>query len=105
MAVDLNLSSIVNASSIGVDVGKSIAGNYWLVLAGVALLVLAFILFSMLKQIVVNSVVGLIALAALKYAFGVDIPLSVAVVASVALFGLAGLGVMLILMFFGVKVA
>jgi hypothetical protein len=105
MAVDLNLSSIVNASSIGVDVSKSIAGNYWFVLAGIALLVLAFILFSMLKQIIVNSVVGLIALAALKYVLGIDIPLNIAVVASVALFGLAGLGMLLILMFFGVKVA
>ena len=50
-----------------------------------------------------NSIVGLIAMGVL-YLLGVKVPLTAPVIVSIVLFGLGGLGTLLILMFFGIQV-
>jgi len=59
-------------------------------------------LLSLLKMLAVNSAVGLTVAIVLGW-LGMKVPLTTAVLLVIALFGLAGLGSILILMFFGVK--
>ncbi len=59
-------------------------------------------LLSLLKMLVANSVVGLTAAVILGW-LGVKIPLTTATIVVLALFGLGGLGSLLTLLFFGVK--
>jgi len=74
-----------------------------------AMIVLGLV-FSFMKHIlkfaiaiVANSIVGLIVLALLKLV-GIAVPLSIPVILSIALFGIGGLGTILILMFYGVPI-
>ena len=83
-------------------------------LLGLAFLffLLAFSLFwlfvrktiSLLKTLVVNSVVGLVCVFLLGL-IGIQVPINIVTLAVIALFGLAGLGALLVLMFFGVPLA
>jgi hypothetical protein len=77
------------------------------VIAAIILLLVAWKLFKGLFKLamamIVNSIVGLIALGVL-FLLGVKVPLTAGVIISIALFGLGGLGTILILMFFGVNV-
>jgi hypothetical protein len=74
----------------------------------VAGLVVLFVVFKLMKNIMkffltllANSLVGLIFVFILSLV-GVKIPLTLPYLASIALFGLGGLGTVLILMFMGV---
>lgn len=82
-----------------------IAGVVFLI-AAVIVLVLLFVFIKKITRfflaLLVNSVVGLIALGVLKLV-GVSIPLSLPVLISIALFGLGALGTILVLLFFGVQ--
>lgn len=75
-------------------------------IAGVLLLFFAFRLFKgifkMFTMLAMNSIVGAIALV-LLYILGVKIPLTIPVLASIAIFGLGGLGTLLLLMAFGIN--
>jgi len=84
-------------------VGQAIVGAaHWLVL-GVILILAAILIFSVLKHILVNTVLGLVGLAILKFGLGLAIPLSFPVIVITILFGLGGLGMLLVLMFFGIN--
>lgn len=81
----------------------SIAGNVsWLVL-GVGLFIAAAIVILFLKNILVNAILGVIGWGLLTYVFHVSLPFWPSLIAS-AVFGLAGLGVMVLLAFFGIIV-
>jgi len=74
-----------------------------------AALILLSLVFTFMKQIVrflvaiiANSIVGLVVLGILNLA-GIGIPLTLPVLVSTALFGLGGIGTILIFLFFGVK--
>jgi hypothetical protein len=74
-----------------------------------AIVLLGVVLF-LIKQasrfalaIVANSIIGLIALALLRL-IGVNVPFTLPVILSIALFGLGGVGTLLVLIFSGVKV-
>jgi len=78
-----------------------------IIFAVAAFAVLSF-LYSLIKHatkfglaVVANSLVGLLALALLKI-IGVEVPITAPVIISIALFGLGGLGTILVLLFFGV---
>ncbi|MBN2014525.1 MAG: pro-sigmaK processing inhibitor BofA family protein [Candidatus Altiarchaeota archaeon] len=66
-------------------------------LVGIVLLGFLYIFWKVLRKVVVNSLVGLFLLFVLKYAFGIPIPINYATIAVTALFGLAGVGSLLIL--------
>lgn len=84
-------------------------GTITLLVLGFLFLLLAFGLFwlfmrkalSLLKTLVVNSIVGLVCVFLLGL-IGIHVPINIVTLAVIALFGLAGLGVLLVLMFFGI---
>jgi pro-sigmaK processing inhibitor BofA len=64
---------------------------------GVALVIFLYLFWQLIKKLIVNSLVGLFFLFLLKYAFQVPIPINWWTIAVTALFGLAGVGSILIL--------
>ena len=87
--------------------GVANAATQWLVnnpatiAIGIGLIVVTILVIVLFKQIIVNSVLGIIALAVLTLVFQVQLPFVPAIIASIV-FGLAGIGAMLLLKFFGV---
>lgn len=80
---------------------NTIVGNpSWLVL-GIGFFIVAAAAIFFLKNILVNTVLGIIGWAVLTYVFQVNLPLLPSLVVS-AIFGLAGLGVMLVLTVLGI---
>jgi hypothetical protein len=77
-----------------------IANNPAILIGGIALIIIAIALVLFIKQIIVNSILGIIALGIIHFVFHVELPLLPAVIIS-AIFGLAGIGAMLLLKFFG----
>ena len=77
------------------------AGNYWILIAGLALIVVAIVLFFVVRKIFINSILGLLVFGIVKFVFNIDLPLIPAVVVSLV-FGLAGIGSLLVLKFWGV---
>lgn len=76
-------------------------------IAGILMLFFAFRLFKgvfkLFTAMAMNSIVGVIALVIL-HLLGVNVPLSIPVIASIIIFGLGGLGTILLLMAFGIGV-
>ncbi|MEK6902310.1 MAG: hypothetical protein AABX02_01835 [archaeon] len=82
-------------------VANTIAGNVsWLAL-GIGLFVLAAIVIFFLKNILVNAILGVVGWAILTYVFQVHLPFLPSLIVS-AIFGLAGLGAVVLLAFFGI---
>lgn len=81
----------------------NLSGN-WIIFAVAIILIIATIAIILsLKKIIINSVLGLIAWGIVVFVFNVSLPLIPSLVVSIV-FGLAGVGVMLLLAFFGVIV-
>ncbi|HID09182.1 TPA: hypothetical protein EYP13_03055 [Candidatus Micrarchaeota archaeon] len=95
MGVDLNLDASVAMSAVQ----EAVQADPVLLLAGVGLVALAVFVVFFLKRVIVNSILGLVAFAVL-WVLGIRLPFIVTLVVSVV-FGLAGVGTMLILYFFG----
>lgn len=70
-------------------------------LIGVGLIVLAVIILLLLKNIILNSIIGVLAFLACNFLLGIKLPFFLTIVAS-AIFGLFGVGIMLLLRYFGV---
>jgi len=64
---------------------------------GVALIVFLYLFWQLIKKLIINSLVGLLFLFLLKYAFQVPIPINLWTIVVTALFGLAGVGSLLLL--------
>ncbi len=77
-----------------------LVGNPTVLVGGIVLVVAAILIFLFLKKIIVNSILGVAAWAILTYAFHVELPLIPSLAVSI-IFGLAGIGAMLMLKFFG----
>jgi inhibitor of the pro-sigma K processing machinery len=78
----------------------------WWALA-ILLIVLAVVVLKFVKKILVNTVLGLIALFVINWLgspYGVKIPINVVTVVVSALLGLAGVGALIILALLGIKV-
>jgi hypothetical protein len=87
------------------------ASGFLLLMAGLVFLMLFVLLFFAFKKalklalrLIINSVLGLAGIFLLGF-IGISVPVNLATLAVVALFGFAGLGALLILMFFGVGLA
>lgn len=96
----LQLPAGETASVIGGQAAKLFVGNPVVLLAAIGSIVLGILVLLFLKKIIVNSALGLLAWAVLQYVFGVNLPFAPSLVISV-LFGLPGIGVMLVLRFLG----
>ena len=80
------------------------AGNFigdpTILIIGIILIVAAVAIFVLLKKIIVNSIAGLIVFGIVHFVFGVNLPFIPTLIVT-AIFGLAGIGVMMILYFLG----
>ncbi len=64
-----------------------IVNNPIILIAGIALIVIAIALVLFIKQIIINSILGVIALGIIHFVFHIELPLLPAIVVS-AIFGL-----------------
>jgi len=79
--------------------------NYLIyLLIGIALLAFIYIFWKVIKKLLINSVIGLFLLFVLRFAFQIPIPINIWTVGVTALFGLAGVGSLLILYLGGMLV-
>ena len=77
-----------------------LAGNPVVLVGGIVLVIAAILVFLFLKKIIVNSILGIAAWAILTFVFQIQLPFIPSFAVSV-IFGLAGIGAMLVLRFFG----
>jgi len=68
-----------------------------LVFIGIILLAFLYIFSKMLKKLLINSLVGIVLLFVLHYVFMIRIPITLLTILATALFGIAGVGSLLIL--------
>lgn len=87
------------AENIG-STALQLAGNPAILIGGIILVAGAIVIFFLLKKILINSILGIAAWLILTYIFHVELPLIPSLAVSV-IFGLAGIGAMLVLRFFG----
>ncbi len=79
----------------------AVEGMDWsLVIGGIVLIVAALFLIFILKRIVVNSILGIVAFVVIRFLLGIDLPFLPTLIVSLV-FGLAGIGTMLLLYFLG----
>ncbi len=78
-------------------------GDWKLLVIGIVLIVAAIAIFMFLKNIIANSIAGIIVWAIVVYAFGIQLSFWPSLIVS-AIFGLAGIGALLILNFLGIKI-
>jgi len=71
-----------------------------LLVGGIILIVIAVAVIFFLKKIIINSVLGVVVWGILTFLLGINLPFIPSLVVS-AVFGLAGLGVLLLLRFMG----
>ncbi|MBU4202052.1 MAG: pro-sigmaK processing inhibitor BofA family protein [Candidatus Altiarchaeales archaeon] len=64
---------------------------------GAILAVLIYIFWKRMKRLLINSLVGIILLLVLQYVFMIDIPINMFTLLVAALFGIPGVGTLLIL--------
>jgi uncharacterized membrane protein len=97
-----NASGVIgNATGAVIEPIKQFAGNWALLVGAAVLIVAAFVIFTLFKQVIANAILGIIALLVLVFVFGVPIPLSPLVILVSVLGGLGGVGAVLIATFFG----
>jgi hypothetical protein len=72
-----------------------------LIITGIILIIGTILIIKFLKNVIVNSIIGVAGLLIANFVFGVKLPFVLTLIVS-AIFGAAGLGVMLLLKFFGV---
>jgi len=79
----------------------SLASNPNVLVAGIVLIIVSAVIFFFLKKFIGNAILGGIAWALTIFVFHIPLPLIPSIVVAV-LFGPAGIGVMLLLKFFGI---
>ncbi|MAG22207.1 MAG: hypothetical protein CL943_02795 [Candidatus Diapherotrites archaeon] len=91
-----------STASIGGEAVSSLASNPSVLVLGIILIAAAVVIFYVLKKLVVNSILGFIGWILLVVLVGVEGTLLIPTLAVSLIFGLAGVGVLLMLMFFAV---
>ncbi len=95
------LDSGLEAGQAAGEAASFLQGNWQILLIGIALIVAAILIILLLKYIIVNSILGIIAWATIVFVFNIKLPFWVSLIVS-AVFGLAGIGVLLLLKFLGI---
>lgn len=88
--------------------GNFVSGNWvWLVI-GIVLIIVTVLILKYIKDLIINSIIGIIAWLIIYFGLpliGVDLKLNfVTSLVVSALFGLAGLGVLIIVKFLGLQI-
>jgi hypothetical protein len=87
--------------TIGQGVIDTAVGNPAFLVGGIILIIVGILILKFVKKIIVNSVLGAIAWAIAVYVFNIALPPIPSLLVSVV-FGLPGIGVLLMLSFLGV---
>ena len=95
----LGEGATASAESVG-TAALQLVGNPAILAGGIILIVAAVVIFFFLKKIVINTILGIVAWLALTYVFHVELPFIPSLAISI-IFGLAGIGAMLVMKFFG----
>ncbi len=95
------MTLLLQAAEATQTIANSVSGDWSWLIVGIVLVVGAFLVFMMLKNIVVNTILGLIGWGIATYLFHLQLPFWASLVVS-AIFGLAGLGAMIVLAFLGI---
>ena len=100
--------SLANKTILGLQmnnnpISSNIFSNIGVGLLGIGFIIISLIIvFYLLKRIIVNSILGIVALFVLKI-LGFTIPINIITILITVLFGLGGVGVLLILRLFGIQ--
>ncbi|MCX8158233.1 MAG: hypothetical protein N3D73_01050 [Candidatus Diapherotrites archaeon] len=94
---------LIDLNATSQNIVNSLTNNINLLIIGILLIIIAIILIAYLKEIVINSILGLICWLILYFVFKIELQLIPTLVISI-IFGLAGIGTILILKFFGIPV-
>ncbi len=97
---DLGTGAASTAENVGAS-ALNLVGNPTILVGGIVLVIAAVLIFLFLKRIIVNSILGIAAWLLLTYVFQVELPFWPSLAISI-IFGLAGIGAMLVLKFFGI---
>ena len=89
------------ASEVATETTKTLVFNPMYLVYALGLIILTIIFIKVLKNVIVNSVVGVVGLLFFYYVLNIKLPFLITLIVT-AIFGPAGLGVMLILKVFGV---
>ncbi len=74
--------------------------NTKFLLIGIAFIIVAIVVLYFLKNILLNSVIGVFGFIVCYFLFGVKLPFFITLIVS-AIFGIGGLGALILLKFFG----
>ncbi len=89
------------ATETATETTKTFVFNPIYLVYALGLIILTIIFIKVLKNVIVNSVVGVVGLLFFYYVLNIKLPFLITLIVT-AIFGPAGLGVMLILKVFGV---
>jgi len=87
--------------------GTALSGIWLIIAAAIAILVIwkvGKLIFKIIFGIITNTILGFVTLFLANSVFGLSIPFSVPVIISTALFGIGGVGTVIVLQFFGIPI-
>jgi len=107
MFLDIAAGLIENGTNIlengieGVDFLSFLPGDWSLIIWAIVLIAAAFIFVWVFKQVIANTIAGIIAFIIFTFVFGIPIPLNPLTILVTVLGGLGGVAALLIAVFFG----
>lgn len=102
MNVWLNLATIPDTNSVVGGLTSTLQGNWQFLAIAIVLILIAVFVLGMLKNILVNSALGLAVWGILVFVFKVPLAFLPSLIGA-ALLGPAGVGIVLILHFLGIN--
>jgi hypothetical protein len=98
--VDINSAASQTLTKV-TENANSLINNPSALIIGIILIIGAIIFVVVLKNILLNSIIGIAGFLICNFIFGIKLPLIATLIVS-AIFGTAGLGAILILKFIGI---
>ena len=92
------VEDLTNTTGTGLP---SLQGNTAALVGGAVLVVAAFIIWKIMKDLLANVIIGAIGLIIVTQVFRMDIPLNVATIIVSLVFGIGGVGALLLLTYLG----
>jgi len=89
------------ATKVTENAAKTIMDKPIILLYALILIIITVVIISFFKNVIINSLIGVAGLFIANFVLGLKLPFIITLIVT-AIFGLAGLGVMLVLKFFGV---
>lgn len=96
--IDLNTTTVAIAEKA--SEATNILFNPKFLILGVVFIIVAIIVLYFLKNILLNSIMGVFGFLICYFVFGIKLPFFVTLIIS-AIFGIGGLGAVIVLRFFG----